>query len=115
MIELLTHLAWLTVLVLAWSWAIAQGRYANREPHWWPVPWRGKVTLWLTAKALLFTYLAIVLWDDMTAMPHALVVWLFAAVHAWVFWAWLHLPDGEVVPTRDPPAPPRDRKIYWFH
>lgn len=126
MIDLLTHAAWISVVVLSWSWAIAQAVYAIRDVQefgwarvpvprsapWWVRrttwldwgPWRVKVTVWLTAKAMLFTAIAVWAWDDMAARPYEWAVWLFALTHAWVFAAWLRLPPNDAPqPTERPP------------
>ena len=111
------HVAYVATCIVVWLWGISQLRYAVRSGLGWPPSWSLTAAVWLLTKALFFTYIGWQAWGALDDPPHVYVVLAIAAVHVWAFWQWLRLPDGEVV-TPEPPvhrAPPRERKIYWFH
>ena len=98
---LLLGLALLVIAVEAWIWAANQISYAMDEGgiHLRHPTWRADSAIWLTSKAIFFTYIASVIWlrrFDLLEMT-ALTI-LFAVMHTKAFLHWMRLPARSAVP-----------------
>jgi hypothetical protein len=92
--------AYCVILIVAWTWAFSQVRYAIRCGDLWPPPWRLTAGFWLTVKAGFLSYIGVYGWPILD--DHRWPVLAFAAAHVITFGHWLSLPPA----SKSVPVPP---------
>ena len=87
------EVAYMILVTVAWVWAISQWVWLVR----FRTGWRLTTALWLTTKALFFTWAGGVFWFDwFDAETHAILIWSLATVHLIAFVHWVRLdPEGD--------------------
>lgn len=86
----IAHMAYLSIVVISWIWALSQIKYALKEPRYWPPPWGLTASIWLVADSVFFTYLGYLTLDDIP--QHPWIVGFLSCVHIGAFIQWVRLP-----------------------
>lgn len=93
-----TEGAYVALVIIAWTWALSQLRYAASDGD----AWRWITAYWLTSKAVFFTVAASVRWLDTLHEPvFRLALYNLVLAHLVAFIAWLRLPRAGA-PAPDP-------------
>ena len=99
------EIAYVVLVIVAWSWALSQVRYAWMQGD----AWRWITAYWLVAKAVFLSVAATVWWTNtLDDGVFRFALYNFVGAHLVAFIKWLTLPKSTVL-APEPPAEPKEQ------